>query len=301
MTNYYEFIGVAPTALESEITAAIDAQYNNWRRLVTHHDPDKVNQANQALTLLDRIRSTLTDSAKREIYDEGLGLKETVGGLLDPTAFPRGGPLNPMPAPVKATASKVAQSEVDAWVCEKCTMPNAIGTRFCAKCGEQLGINCPNCGALLRVSAIFCTKCGKSLEETEATLEWIRRTKKMASSLGRRSFVRCVIASGSFQEIYQICHQAVSTHKGFVYPTPYSVKDITTNTQNGEITGQVTGLLTGKICTIQLFLQTGSTEMHGVVFAIDVPGGLKSIAEEFWVAPFLRHLLSVNPSFREVK
>ena len=48
MATYYEFLQVAPTASVAEIEAAWEERYNHWRRLVTHHDPQVVNEANQS-------------------------------------------------------------------------------------------------------------------------------------------------------------------------------------------------------------------------------------------------------------
>ncbi len=87
MTNYYQTLNLSPSATTRQIEAAIDHQYNKWRRLVTHHDPNIAHQANQALRLLQDIRGTLTNPAKREVYDKAIGLRGTVGGLADPEAL----------------------------------------------------------------------------------------------------------------------------------------------------------------------------------------------------------------------
>ena len=76
MPNYYEIIKVQPTAPTAEIVNACEAQYNQWRRLVTHHDQDVVNQANQALQTIEQIRLTLTDTEKRGVYDAAVGIEE---------------------------------------------------------------------------------------------------------------------------------------------------------------------------------------------------------------------------------
>lgn len=51
--NYYEILNLQPTASSADIQTAFENQYNQWRRLVTHHDPKVVNQANQALQALE--------------------------------------------------------------------------------------------------------------------------------------------------------------------------------------------------------------------------------------------------------
>ena len=56
MSNYYEILNVPTTASTAEIQTAYEQQYDQWRRLVTHQDPNVVNQANQALKALETIR-----------------------------------------------------------------------------------------------------------------------------------------------------------------------------------------------------------------------------------------------------
>ena len=55
MPNYYEVLKLLPTATRTEVEYAIEAEYNQWRRLVTHHDPKMVEQANRHLRVLEEI------------------------------------------------------------------------------------------------------------------------------------------------------------------------------------------------------------------------------------------------------
>lgn len=169
MSNYYEILKVQPTAAPSEIETAVESQYNQWRRLVTHHDPKIVEEANRSLRLLEQIRSTLTDSVRRAAYDEGIGLGGAAGGLADPEALLRSAAPPPMfmpapPAP-QAAAFQPAGQRVDAWVCPKCQTANAVGTTYCKECGGQLGINCPQCGRLTEAAAKHCASCGAHIQE----------------------------------------------------------------------------------------------------------------------------------------
>lgn len=84
MATYYEVLKVRPDASVSEIEVALDAQYNYWRRLVTHHEPEVASQANESLRAIEVIRTTLTDATRRSTYDEVIGLAGIVGGLTDP-------------------------------------------------------------------------------------------------------------------------------------------------------------------------------------------------------------------------
>ena len=136
MTTYYEILGLSPTASGAEIEAVLDTAYNKWRRLVTHHDPKVVEEANHSLRTLQQIRATLTDPAKRAAYDQSLN----VGGLADPEALLRAAqpapattPQTPPPAPART------EKRADAWVCRKCNMANAVGLQFCSDCGNEMG------------------------------------------------------------------------------------------------------------------------------------------------------------------
>ena len=163
MPNYYEIIKVQPTAPTAEIVNACEAQYNQWRRLVTHHDQDVVNQANQALQTIEQIRLTLTDTEKRGVYDAAVGIRGAIGGLADPEALLRAAP--PLSTPPKPTATAPTMQRVDAWLCPKCNLANAIGTAFCQQCGTKISKECPNCNKRIYVSATHCPECGVNIDE----------------------------------------------------------------------------------------------------------------------------------------
>lgn len=174
MPNYYELIELTPTATSPEIENAIDARYNQWRALVTHHDDKVRDQANQAMRMLEQIRATLTDPAKRAVYDEAIGVKGATAGLVDPTAvinMPHvtmpPPPRPPMPNPTVGATG--AAGTVNAWVCPKCSVANGIGTRFCRNCGTALGRECPNCEKTIEAIAKFCPDCG--VDVAKATFE----------------------------------------------------------------------------------------------------------------------------------
>jgi ribosomal protein L40E len=170
MANYYEMLKVEPNASLADITATIDQQYNQWRRLVTHHDPDVVNQANQALRTLEIIRETLTNPDKRSGYDAAIGVSGPVGGLADPSAFvmsaasrapvmtppARMGERQPAPQPVQVQAAKE-----NIWECYKCHADNPPHSVHCFKCGAELMRACPECNSVASMVATkMCGKCG---------------------------------------------------------------------------------------------------------------------------------------------
>jgi len=182
---------VQPTATDKEIETAIDARYNQWRALVTHHDPNVVNQANQAIQLLEQIRATLTDPAKRAVYDEAIGVKGATAGLVDPTAvinMPHvtmpPPPRPPMPNPTVGATG--AAGTVNAWVCPKCSVANGIGTRFCRNCGTALGRECPNCEKTIEAIAKFCPDCGVDVAKATIAKQIAEQEKRRAEEERRR-------------------------------------------------------------------------------------------------------------------
>lgn len=167
MATYYEFLRVSPGASVAEIEAACETQCNHWRRLATHHDPEMVTRANQALHWLEKVRTTLADPAKREAYDASLGLRGPVGGLADPQAGLGNTMASPLTKPLPKSQELPgvdADQRLDVWVCPRCRAASAVGTQFCKKCGRRLACGCPKCGELVKATAEFCSACGIHLE-----------------------------------------------------------------------------------------------------------------------------------------
>ena len=186
MSTYYEALKLPLTASVAEIEVTIDAQYNYWRRLVTHHDPQTVQRANQALLSLEAVRSTLTDPLKRANYDAALGRTSgtTVSGLADPqlTASPLPSMSPPIPSPASTTVpSHPADSSerVDAWLCPQCGKANPIKSMYCQSCGGVLGQVCQQCQTVYEAQAIFCPSCGETPERVE-------RRHKLQAQIQRR-------------------------------------------------------------------------------------------------------------------
>jgi DnaJ-class molecular chaperone with C-terminal Zn finger domain len=164
MTNYYDFLGISPLASQDEIKKAIDQKYDYWRRLVTHHQQETVEEATKALRILEQARVTLTDQGKRNAYDAGLGLGPQLGGLTDPTVNVAVPPSKPSGSPPSASSASSSQ-RVDAWICARCQTANPIGTRHCKNCGNQIGVDCPKCGSLTEANTRFCSNCGVNIQE----------------------------------------------------------------------------------------------------------------------------------------
>jgi hypothetical protein len=180
MPNYYEILGIAPTATVGEIDAAYESRYNECRRLVTHHNAAVVNQANQTLQLLETIRRTLTNLDSRSVYDAGIGASNIVGGLADPEQFlhssistssspvapPRPAMTPPIPQrTASATPTPSVSVQSGLWACPKCKMDNPAHTQFCFNCGTQLVRECPECKQMKSLVATgFCGQCGYKYE-----------------------------------------------------------------------------------------------------------------------------------------
>ena len=188
MNNYYELLKVASDASHTEIETRLDDQYTKWRALVTHHDPNVVDQANQALNTLEEIRATLLDQDKRSAYDKILAQEqEKLGGLADPDIVIAQNPMRPVMAPPRprATATSIPHSteveRTDAWICSnpKCRKANPIGTQFCTQCGKRIGIECPNCGVLTQGSNKFCENCGVNIQEALTQQEEAKRIAEL--------------------------------------------------------------------------------------------------------------------------
>lgn len=174
MSNYYETLKISQSATSVEIQTAYEAAYNYWRNLVNHHDPQMAQKANQSLMAIEQIRTTLLDPVKRADYDASLSIG-SIGGLADTLAQPVATPMmTPPMARSSATSASMAQSNFvnsDSWSCAKCYSINAVGTRFCKKCGNQLGKDCPKCNTLLEASAQFCSVCGTNIRDFEREVE----------------------------------------------------------------------------------------------------------------------------------
>jgi hypothetical protein len=172
MSNYYETLKISQSATSVEIQTAYDAAYNQWRNLVNHHDPQIVQKANQALQALEKIRFVLMNPSARTQYDAKLNIG-TTSGLSDPSV------RNALPMPVTASVVRKDQPaqpsiiNTQAWVCPnpKCNTPNRIGTKFCVKCGTQIGRICLKCGSLIEAAVEFCAECGINIKQYDRELK----------------------------------------------------------------------------------------------------------------------------------
>ncbi|MCL4299594.1 MAG: zinc ribbon domain-containing protein [Anaerolineae bacterium] len=201
MPTYYEILKVQPTASNAEIQVAIDAQYNQWRRLATHRNPRIVDEANHSLRTLEEIRSILTDSKKRAEYDIEIGMSNQINGLADPEIFLQKSKLSPPLFNItKSFSREFITRRVDAWICSKCQTANQIEARYCVTCGQQIGRNCPKCLKLIEFANLFCPHCGVDVaaflqqrrveEDARLRLEQIKeatRLKKEQEKARRRA------------------------------------------------------------------------------------------------------------------
>lgn len=201
MSNYYEMLKINQTATVQEIQVAIDEKYDQCRRLVTHHDPNMVNQANMALQSLEKIRETLLNQDRKSVYDEALGISgNVVGGLMDHlmagSAPSAGTPMivgGPAPRTLPAHMP-TGGAPLEGWHCTKCNSISQIGSLFCKSCGNEIGQSCPKCRTSFEKTAQFCPSCGVRpqqfaeeqeklrLETTERQRQGIRQKLSEAES-----------------------------------------------------------------------------------------------------------------------
>jgi hypothetical protein len=190
MPNYYEILSVNPAAGPQELEAAIESQYNQVRRLTTHHDAGIVNQANQALLILEQARTTLLNPAKRAEYDVSLGIG--IAGVADPEltnssrapAIANPSPLAGFNPPVQAQPPALA----NAWYCPQCQRPSPMGTLFCTNCRQTIGRICPNCQASYEAKANYCPRCGQSYESAS-------RNAQLTEGIHQKKMQRISLAS----------------------------------------------------------------------------------------------------------
>lgn len=172
MATYYEQLKLPASASTEEITAAIDALYNQWRHLATN--PQHSAQAQHQLQLLEAMRDTLTDPAKRIGYDASIGV---VGGLIDPAAL-IAAERHPSPPPgqlnvrMKTEPRTPAAPGANPWTCYKCSADNPPKTPFCFQCGAKLVQTCPECGKNTSlVASKMCGSCGYHYDVAQKRVE----------------------------------------------------------------------------------------------------------------------------------
>ncbi|HLB46599.1 MAG TPA: zinc ribbon domain-containing protein [Anaerolineales bacterium] len=161
MPTYYEILSLSPTANPTEIHQAIDREYAKTRLLVTHHDPRIVNQANQALAILEQARATLLDPLQRGAYDAQIG-GGLVGGIADPNVAASLGSFMTPPKirPTGPAPTLPHPAQEAGWACPNCGAVNREGSRFCSRCRTQLADNCAICNSLVLQDEVYCPECG---------------------------------------------------------------------------------------------------------------------------------------------
>jgi hypothetical protein len=194
MATYYEMLEVTPGASHNEVEEACERLYLKWKGLVTHHDPATAAQANQAIQQIETIRTTLTDPAKRSVYDQAIGVNGVTGGLVDLTAIggasaPGAVIAPPPPRPVVAAPTPATPAVASGiWACpnEGCGADNPAQTKFCFKCGTQLVQDCPNCGEMTSLIATGrCGECGFSHEVGSQRRELRGRVAQLNDEVNR--------------------------------------------------------------------------------------------------------------------
>jgi curved DNA-binding protein CbpA len=87
--TWYEVLGVLPDAATADVRSGYDAKANLLRPEFFGGAPSTVlNAAERARAILDAAWSTLGDPAKREAYDEAVGITRVGEGLAAPYSGP---------------------------------------------------------------------------------------------------------------------------------------------------------------------------------------------------------------------
>ena len=268
--NYYQILGIVPTATISEIEAAWEALYNKWRQLVTHREYGL--QAEEALRNLEQVRKVLTNPDRRAAYDAGIGLGGGTGGLVDPSAILAGLP------PTFGAAQRPGHNQcdpaqrVDAWLCPECGAASAIATMFCQQCGTRLGRDCPFCHQPVYVRAVYCPKCGVNIADCEhrvadqcaicgtrvrgsaeacencgvdlregpLIVKWLESVKVTGLYEGEKTYMAKSVVEGPFSGVFEACRTALSSVT--IKPDEFSshlVKSVCAEVDRGTITAEI--------------------------------------------------------------
>lgn len=193
MGNYYEILAVTPQANSEEISNAIGNHYNQVRRLINHHDPGVVNQANQALLVLEQMKIVLLDPQKKAEYDLSIS---TVGGLVDITAHSTNvtGQNNIGIGNIQNNLGGNVLG-ADGWICPKCQRSNPKGALFCQHCSEAIGRICPNCMTHYESKVAFCPSCGKSIDQAQ-------KKSQLAQDLQNKQIRKRNISQKTFESAF---------------------------------------------------------------------------------------------------
>jgi len=193
MENYYEILSITPQANSEENTNSIGNHYNQVRRLINHHDPGVVNQANQALLVLEKMKVVLSDPLKKAEYNLSI---TTVGSLLDTftystnvleqTNFIIGNTQNNLGGYVLGT---------DGWICPKCQQPNLKGALFCQYCSEAIGRICSDCMTHYESKVAFCPSGGKSIEQAQ-------KKSQLAQALQNKQIRKSNLSQKTFESAF---------------------------------------------------------------------------------------------------
>ena len=71
-------------------------------------------------------------------------------------------------------------------VCASCGTPNDAARKFCAECGNRLGVACAACGTINSASVKFCGECGSAMQADAAAASPLAATAATESSAERR-------------------------------------------------------------------------------------------------------------------
>jgi len=129
---------------EALVAAIRDLDFDYRAGVVTEADyqPLRNDLATQAATMLQELDRGATDAADLEAQIEAAVSVLRAQHPTAPGAHPDGD---------------------GATVCPDCGQPARADSRFCARCGAELGVTCPDCDGPIEPEDRFCATCGRPL------------------------------------------------------------------------------------------------------------------------------------------
>ena len=149
LPNYYERLGLLPTATRDEIQTAYATLRSEWDERVKQGDAS----APEHLRLLDEAYATLGEPSRRAAYDRSMRGPQA-GSALAVQVQPQHVvvPEEP-PVPMLQRA------------CPHCGALNPVQLTRCRECGKQVTRPCPQCGRPVQLGQTICPRCSAAIVE----------------------------------------------------------------------------------------------------------------------------------------
>ena len=151
MENFYQILGILPTASFEEIKEA----YSRTRADLLSSNLDD-SELSFKIESLESAYAILSDPGERANYDRSLTANANAGSSTALTLMERPGTIL---KPKSPTTPQVQQ------VCPYCGTPNPAQASVCLQCGQQMTRPCPSCGQAVMLTQSVCSRCNTFLPE----------------------------------------------------------------------------------------------------------------------------------------